>query len=164
MPEGILWILISHWCLKIHIEKIIEITANIKGWWGRKSIQSCRVIDGATTIPSHKQIYIHDLEKLRQLRCSVSLLWSPIHVIIGCSQRLIPQWTAFNLIKRDKHQTLSAKILLSYGSACRTEKIETNSIAKDKHTFVRFICLKANTASALKSTPGPSSNEKTILV
>lgn len=29
---------------------------------------------------------------------------------------------------------------------------------------MRLICLRANTASALKSTPGPSSNEKTILV
>ena len=38
---------------------------------------------------------------------------------------------------------------------------------KDKvigQTFVRLICLSANTASALKSCPGPSSSEKTILV
>jgi hypothetical protein len=35
---------------------------------------------------------------------------------------------------------------------------------KRKVTLVRLICRRAKTARALKSTPGPSSNEKTILV
>jgi hypothetical protein len=33
-----------------------------------------------------------------------------------------------------------------------------------ENTFVRLIFLRANTASALKSCPGPSSSEKTMLV
>jgi hypothetical protein len=41
---------------------------------------------------------------------------------------------------------------------------ECLGIKKFKDTFVRLIFRKANTASALKSCPGPSSREKTMLV
>lgn len=35
---------------------------------------------------------------------------------------------------------------------------------KQEFAFVRLMSLRAKTASALKSTPGPSSKEKTMLV
>jgi len=69
-------------------------------------------------------------------------------------------WAAFNLVEK---QQIKLHVKPRYETTNATEGAR-KTLMKDKDTFVRLICRKANTASALKSAPGPSCSAKTMLV